>query len=167
MKPIDADLLEFWGNLLLNAARSQRAGQALADWMQQGFNAMGEYTAQFQRACGLTHPNNDSRGATGDDNAWQQAMESHQHAFLQFLKLLDVVPRSTHQALQKHYDKLQTEMMQCKATVARLESQLAKSGADQTHAAISAEFAQLVDKQARQFTQLLESYGKMVKDPKK
>ncbi len=167
MKPIDADLLEFWGNLLLNAAKSQRAGQAAADWMQQGFSAMGELSEQFQRAYGFTPPTNDTRTETEDDNAWQQAMERYQHAFLQFLKLLDVVPRSTHQALEKRYDKLQTEMMACKATVARLAAQLNKGRGENDQAAFTAEFAQLVDKQARQFTQLLESYREMVKDPNK
>jgi hypothetical protein len=167
MKPIDADFLEFWGNLLLNAAKSQRASQALADNMQHGFKAMSEFSELFQKAYGID-PSTEKRAAEADNsNGLQQAMQRYHKAFATFIQMLDVVPRSTHKALEERYDRLQKEMMQCQATVVRLESQLKKCRSEEDQAAFSTEFGELMEKQTRQFAQLVDSFGEAVKAPKK
>ena len=50
---MDKQFLEFWGNFMLNAAKSQKQLEDMAEWMKGGFTGFQDLTSMFEKVYGL------------------------------------------------------------------------------------------------------------------
>jgi BMFP domain-containing protein YqiC len=127
--------LEFWGKALLEAAKSQKQLEDLAQWCQRGFLGFQDYTQLFKVAYGLNEVAKD----TPDYFAmWKKAEEDFRESFKEYLNLLGMVPREEYAALARQYEEL-------KEKVAELE------------------FQRLIKKQGEQFQKFIKGLGESAK----
>ena len=127
---MDEKFLEFWGNLLLNAAKSKQQTEALMRWLRMGLPGMAsppaspkppsgfdEMVAIFQKLYGLdniTDKNQDSQ------KTWAEALEKFQKSFQDSLALYGVVPKKEHLALVEKYEKLKARCSDQEETIRHL-----------------------------------------------
>lgn len=50
---MDKDLLDFWGNFFINAAKGQKQLDEMADWSRQTLTLLMDWSASFQKLCNL------------------------------------------------------------------------------------------------------------------
>ncbi|MEM5788044.1 MAG: hypothetical protein AAGU11_12060 [Syntrophobacteraceae bacterium] len=50
---MDKDVLDFWGNFFINAAKGQRQLDEMADWSRQALTLWMDWSASFQKLCNL------------------------------------------------------------------------------------------------------------------
>lgn len=148
---MDPKFLEFWGNALLGAARGEKQLDDITQWFSQGFKGTEELTRQFSSLYGLT-PGADEKSASAD---WQQAADSFTQSFRQFLDMLEVVPRSEHQALVEKYEALREKADQQQETIEHLKKLLAEKvmGGE-----AASGFQELMQQQSRQFQDLMAAF---------
>lgn len=149
---MDPKFLKFWGNALLGAARGEKQLDDITRWFSQGFKGTEELTRQFAGLYGLT-PGTDEKSASSAD--WQQAADSFRQSFRQFLDMLEVVPRSEHQALVEKFEALQEKADQQQETIGHLEKLLAEKvlGGE-----AASGFQELMQQQSRQFQDLMAAF---------
>ncbi len=150
---MDPKFLEFWGQAMLAAAQGEKQLGDVAQWFSQGFKGTEEFNRQFARLYGLT-PGDDEK-STASSPEWQQASESFMQSFRQFLDLLDVVPRSDHEALKDKYASLQEKCREQQEIIDRLEKLLAEKV---TGGEAASGFQKLMQEQSRQFQDLMDAF---------
>ncbi len=148
---MDPKFLEFWGKALLAAAQGEKQLSDITQWCSQGFKGTEELTRQFARLYGLTPGPQEASPSSPD---WQQASESFRQSFRQFLDLLEVVPRSDHEALKEKYESLQEKCRQQQKVIDRLEKLLAGKV---TGGETASGFQKLLQEQSRQFQDLMDA----------
>lgn len=114
----DRKFLEFWGNLLLNAARGQEKMEKLSSLMnmdsinKMDFSNFKEMDKLFRQIYGL--PSDDScRANQKADQAeslqLQESLEAFQNSFARYITMWGLVPNRTHEELKKSYETLQND----------------------------------------------------------
>lgn len=142
---MDEKFLEFWGNLLLNAARSKKQGDDLMRWLRLGLPGMAappspktggsgfeEMTAAFKKLYGL-----DKISAPKEDpqQAWAEALQDFQKSFQDYLAVYGVVPKKEHLALVEKYENLKAKSMDQEETIRHLRMLLSDRKEAQVDAA--------------------------------
>ena len=122
---MDRNFLEFWGNLLINAAKQQKQMEDLAEWMQQGFKGVDEWTAMFNKFYGMEHL---KKNTPAYMESWEEASERFFNSFKDYLDLMGMVPKNEHLALIKKYEKLKETAADQEETIHHL-----KCKSDQVH----------------------------------
>ena len=149
---MDSRFLEFLGHYFLGAARNQEMLTQLQTWMRvppPKKDAPGEL---FQKFYGLGPL---SAGNADQAAAWQKALENFQASLASWWELMEVVPRSEYQALEKKIKALEEKV----AEQARTIQQLRRSGSPDPDAPVAAvdAFAKLMEKQADDFQDLMQN----------
>ena len=149
--------LEFWGQVLLQAAKSQKQLEDLAQWVPRGFWGFQDYTRLFKTAYGLE--------AMDEENPdflalWQKAEKDFRDSFREYLFLLGGVPREEYAALARKYDELQEKVAEQAETIELLRVLAEEKGKGLE--ATSLEFQQLIKKQGEQFQQFLKGLGESI-----
>ncbi|MBW1659362.1 MAG: hypothetical protein JRJ48_02570 [Deltaproteobacteria bacterium] len=152
---MDKQFLEFWGNWLLGAARGRQQLEDMIQWVEQGFSGFDELSAMFRRFYGLEKLAPDSPQYP---QAWQKASENFKTAFNEWLACMQVVPRREHLALEKKYAALKKKAAAQEETIRCLRSLLDEKNDPSSDAVQNV--AAMMEKQARQFNDLMESVGK-------
>ena len=155
---MDRQFLEFFGNFLLNAAKGQKQLEDMTRWMKKGFSGFDESTDMFQRFYGLDGLPPDSPDYA---KAWQKASEGFKASFNDWLTLINVVPKSELLALEEKHEALKEKIAAQEETILHLRSLLNEKGVPYTEAV--QDFGKMLEKQARQFQELMESVGKAFK----
>jgi polyhydroxyalkanoate synthesis regulator protein len=127
---VDEKFLEFWGNLLLNAAKSKQQTEALMRWLRMGFPGMtsppsskrsatgfDEMIATFQKLYGLEDT---SEKKQDPQKTWSEAMEEFQKSFQDSLAFYGVVPKKEHLTLVEKYEKLKAKCNDQEETIRHL-----------------------------------------------
>lgn len=103
---MDKKYLEFWGNLFLQAARSQGLTEELARMFQQGWALAETQMSLFKTFYGLE----DAAGADPEKGEWwQRSFSEFGKAYRDFLELLAVVPKKDYDDLAAKYEALRKE----------------------------------------------------------
>ena len=76
---MDRHFLEFWGNLLLTAAKSQKQLEEMAKWIQQGFSGFEDLTAMFHKSYGLDRL---TEGSSDYLKRWKKAEADFRKSYL-------------------------------------------------------------------------------------
>ncbi len=159
---MDSQFLEFWGNALIQAARSQRQmkegnvyQQSMNDafkWMKQGFDGFEQMSEMFRKAYGLEY-----KDETDPDymKSWKTAMSAFQDSYRQFMDLMGMVPRDEHMELVEKYEALKEKSAEQEETIRHLRMLLSDKGVDQRR--VVEEFQDLVRKQSHQFQELMSN----------
>jgi hypothetical protein len=155
---MEKHFLEFWGNLLLQAAKGQKHLEDLSQWSSRGFLNFGDLTALFRKFYGLDQLEPDSPNYL---KMWEKAEEDFRDSFRDYLSLLGVVPREEYVELAKKYEKLKEKVADQEETIKHLRMLLSDKGLD--FAVASADFQKLMKKQTDQFQELLKGFGEVLK----
>ena len=105
---MDKHFLEFWGNSLLNAAKSQKQFEDMAAWVQQGFKGFEEMTALFLKIYGL---DNFTKGSPDYFMAWKKAEEEFRKSYQDYMNLLGFVEKHEHLELVRKYEELKEKFV--------------------------------------------------------
>ena len=143
---------EFWGNVFINAARSQKQLEEINTWMQQGVAGFNELTALFQR---FYSPQAGETKAAPDAPNFQQALADLKDAFDQFAGLWGWVPQKEHQAVLERCAALEEQVQAQQTTISQLQELLAQEGLG--HTELFLHFQKSLKEQSEQFHKLMES----------
>jgi hypothetical protein len=146
---MDHHFLKFWGQLLLEAAESQRRLEDLSRWIQSGFTAASAPADLFRRSYGL--PPDVSAGS----DLWQKAWHDFQKALKAYAPLWGWVPRERYEALQRKADAQASRIAEQDKVIAQLEGLLAERGLGQ--AALATRFQDLIEDQQQAFDKLMRA----------
>ena len=150
---MDKQFLEFWGHLMLAAARGQAPVDDFQRWMAQGMKGPGDFGDMFRRFYGL-----DSTGPSGDP-AWESARKAFDGAFCSYLDLLQVVPLSRYEALKQRAEALEKTVAEQAALILKLRRDLSESLA--ARGDVARGFEEIVQIQTEEFKKLTDSVGQL------
>jgi hypothetical protein len=145
---VDRQFLEFWGNVLLTAAKGQKQLEELAPWMRGMRADSSKWESLFRNIYGIDAEKTGSA-------AWDKAMQQFQSSLKEWLTLLDVVPRGDVEALQKKNQVLEQKILDQKTTIQQLQQLLNEKGIPSSKAML--DFSDLMQKQSQQFQDLMGS----------
>jgi hypothetical protein len=154
---MDRHFLEFWGNFMLNSARSQKQVEELTEWVRKGFTGFEELTSLFKNIYGLEET---AAGSTASVNAWQKAQEDFMKSMRDYLNLLGVVPFDEHAALVRKYEDLKEKVASQEETIRHLKMLLSESQGANT-AEVTQHFDELLRKQSDQFQNLMDGFNRL------
>jgi soluble cytochrome b562 len=153
---MDQNLLEFWGNFLLSAARKKKQMDDVTTWMQKGVSGFDELTAMFRKFYGLDQMSEQS----GEyKKMTEKAMQDFQQSFKEYMGTLDFVPRREHLSLVEKYEKLKEKCTDQEETIKHLKMLLNAKGIDQ--------FQDLIKDQGELFQNMIKSFGQCFSSPDK
>jgi BMFP domain-containing protein YqiC len=155
---MDKDFLEFWGNFLLTAAKSQEKLEEMSKWIHQGFRGFENLQAMFRKYYRL------DEDSPNYSNEWNKAEADFRQSFQDYLSLLGLVPREEHLALVKKYEQLKEKLVAQEETIRHLKMLLEEKGIDQ--AKVMSDFEKLIAEQGEQFRELMKSYSELYKTDK-
>ena len=149
---MDRQFMEFWGNFLLNAARSQKQLEDMTEWMKGGFTGFEELTSLFQKVYGLEKVEKESPDYM---KMWAGAQEN-------FTKSFKVVPIDEHLALVRKYEELKEKAASQEETIKHLRMLFTESKKEEFQE-FSGHFEELAKRQGEQFQKLMESFAQLAK----
>ena len=160
---MDEKFLEFWGNILINAARSKKQTDDFFSWMKSGgggaeapktLPGTEEMAAAFRRFYGLDKvPDRKEE----QQRLYRQSLEDFHKSFKDYLGLMGVVPREEHLALVRKYETLKERCAEQEETIRHLKMLLTanKDGRN----GLSDQFQDLVRNQSELFQQMMSDFG--------
>ncbi|HPR52895.1 MAG TPA: hypothetical protein PLU81_13965, partial [Deltaproteobacteria bacterium] len=150
---VDRHVLELWGNLFLNAAKSQKQFEDLARWMGGDFSGIEELGDLLGRLYGADMI---AKNTTEYLEIWKKATQDLTTSFSEFLSLMDLVPRQDYESVLRENEELKAKLAEQEAAIEKLrgvfDSRLAKQAGGLEG------FESLIQDQTRQFNELLSSF---------
>lgn len=156
---MDRQFMEFWGNFMLNAAKSQKQIEDMTEWMKGGFTGFQDLTSMFKKVYGLNDVEKESPDYL---KMWTGAQENFTKSFKDYLAMLGVAPRDEHLALVKKYEELKEKVASQEETIRHLRMLMSESKMEE-HQELAGHFEELAKKQGEQFQKLMESFGQSLK----
>ena len=156
---MDTKFMEFWGNFLLNAAKSQKQLEDMTEWMRRGFTGFEELNSLFQKAYGL-----EKKEPASPDfmRAWAAAQEDFTNSFKDYLALLGMVSREEHLALARKYEELNEKVQSQEETIKHLRMLVSAASKDEIQG-LAGRMEGLVQKQGEQFQKLMDNFSQFFK----
>jgi hypothetical protein len=121
--PVDNHFLEFWGNCMNRAVKSQKQLEEMANRMSQGFRGLECLTDLFRKVYGLDQL---SQQSLDYSKIWSKAQDDFWKSLRDYLRSFGVVPEEDHLALVKKYQELKEEAAAREETVQQLRSLLSR-----------------------------------------
>lgn len=157
---MDKQFLEFWGNSMLAAAKSQRQLEEMAAWTQQGFKGFEEMTALFLKTYGLS---DFAKGSPDCITAWKKAEEDFKQSFKDYMGMFGLVPKNEQLELVKKYEELKEKFASQEETIKHLRMLLSESTKLKDQGELAKQFDDLITKQNDQFQYLMDNFSKAFK----
>jgi hypothetical protein len=156
---MDSHFLEFWGNLLINAARGQKQLEDMTKWMTQGLRGFEDLTAMFRKSYGLDRV---SEGTADYEKTWNKAVKDFQASFEDYLKLFGVIPLQEHLDLVRKYETLKEKVTEQEETIKHLRMLLDEKSGTLGNMVRGYEdlYHELIRKQADHFKKLMTDLGR-------
>ena len=156
---MDRQFLEFWGNFMLNAAKSQKQLEDLMVWMKGGLKGFDELSVLFQRMYGLGKVEQESPEGM---KTWVAAQETFSQSYKEYLAILGVVPREEHLALVAKCEELKEKVASQEETIKNLRLLLSQANQEGYRDMVD-HLEGLARKQSDQFQELMESFSQSLK----
>jgi len=157
---MDANFLEFWGNLLISLARGQRHTDDVTRWLSQDFTGLESLMAPFKKIYGLDQV---TPATAGYEELWNKQLRSFRDSFQEYLKLLDVVPREEYQKVQEENQALKKQILEMEKAIKDLRMLVAEKMGSSASEAVKG-FQDLVFSQMDKFQEMMRSFGRLTKD---
>jgi len=151
---VDDKYLEFFGNLFLSAAKSQKQMEDLFKLSRHGFKGFEEMSVMFRKFYGLENIEKDTPEYI---NIWRNAGEEFQKAFREYLKMVGVVPKEDYISIVEKYEQLKKKVADQDETIRHLQILLRDKSVDQGETVKV--FQDLMTKQSEQFMEMMNAVG--------
>ena len=149
---MDKQFLEFWGNLLLSAAKGQRQIDEFSRWMSQGMKGFQDFNDMFQKFYGLE----DTEAA--DPDMWTSAQSTFRDAYKAYLDSMGVVPQSDYTDLKQQFEALEKKVSGQEKTIRNLRLELSECKLSEGDTVRG--FQELIQVQSDQFQELTDSFSR-------
>lgn len=166
---IDSKFLEFWGNLMLNAAQGQKQLEAFQKWLDNSNKGLptlfspgkkskeeADFLSMFAQFYGA---DNLSQGATFYWRIMQDAATAFQTSFEKYISFLGAVPRDKYAELLKKHKALEIKAAEMEKTIEQLRTQLDRQQREPE--ALTRGFNELVVKQGEQFQEIMRRFQEL------
>ena len=153
---VDRNVLELWGNLFLNAAKSQKQIEDLARWMGGDFSGIEELGDLLGRLYGTDMIAKNSQEYL---EIWKKATQDLNASFKEFLSLMDLVPRQDYENLLRENEELKARLAEQDVAIEKLRGVFDSRLAEQAGGLEG--FETLIQDQTRQFSELMSSFTQM------
>ena len=151
---MDRHFLEFWGNLMIQAAKGQKQSEDLSQWFNQGVKVLNEITTLFGKFYGLEPLSYETPSIL---KSWEKAFEDFQRSFKEYLTIFGFVPRQEYDRILQEYEALKNKVTQQKETIKKLQMLLTAKAFDPSDMAKG--FQDLIRKQTDQLQDLMRGLG--------
>ena len=155
---MDRQFLEFLGSFFLNAAKGQKQLEDMTRWIGGGFSGFDDLTHMFRKFYGM---NGLPLASPDYAKAWEKASENFKQSYHEWLNLMNVIPKSEYQALEKKCEALGEKIASRDETIRQLRKLLSEKGLPYADAVKG--FTQMMEQQGHQFQELIDSVGKAFK----
>ena len=155
---MDRQFLEFLGNFLISAAKGQKQLEDMTQWISCGFSGFDELTNMFRKFYGI---NGLPLASPDNTKAWEKASENFKKSYHEWLNLMSVVPKSEYQILEKKCEALEEKVASQDKAIQHLRNLLSEKGMPYADAVQG--FNEIMEKQRRQFQELMDGIGKAFK----
>ncbi len=156
---MDKQFLEFWGNSMLAAAKSQKQLEDMTAWVQQGLKGFEDMTTLFLKVYGLDGL---AKGSPDYMAAWKKADEEFRKSLKEYVSMLGLVPKNEHLELVGKYEQLKEKFALQEETIKHLRM-LASDSKLKDQGELAQQFDELIRKQNDQFQNLVENFSKAFK----
>lgn len=150
---MDKQFLEFWGNFLLNAAKSKQQVEDFNSWMKNSFGGFGDITAMFKKAYGLDAPEKTPEYA----DLWKKSSEDFLKLFKESVGAMGMISKEEHLSLIKKYEMLKEKAETQEETIRHLRMLLGEKDTEQKE--ITDKFQELAKSQSEQFQELVKNFS--------
>lgn len=155
---MNSQLMEFFGNYLIQAARWQKRVEQSAPDATPDVVDMAELGRLFQQACGID-------GHAGPAFAeyariWQQTVESFLSAFCPYAKIWGWIPQAEYQVLQEKCISLEKSIQKKDETISQLRFLLEEKGLGQIE--LLQRYQSLIQNQSDEFQTFMKNFGDAV-----
>lgn len=157
---MDRQFLEFMGNFMLSVAKGQKHLEDMVKWMGCGLTGPEDISALFGKFYGLEEPRRDRFDY---QKTWTAAMELFSASFREYLAMFGAVPREDHLVLVKRIEELEERIASQDETIRHLKMRLADANREEC-GDMAGHFQDLVQKQAEQFQELMDSLGQLYRE---
>jgi hypothetical protein len=150
---MDKQFLEFWGNFMLNAAKSKQQVEDFNSWMKNSLGGFGDLTAMFKEAYGL-----DSIPEKTPEYAdlWKKSSEDFMKVFKESVGTMGIVSKEEHLSLVKKYEMLKEKAETQEETIRHLRMLLGEKDTEQKE--ITDKFQELAKTQSEKFQELVKNF---------
>ena len=161
---MDKNFFEIWGQLFLNAARTQKQMEDFNLWMTQGQRSFEQMMSLFKKPYSQDAPEGDREETADYIKAYKQSMEVFQESFREYLAMFDMVPKADYLVLEKKVAVLEAKCREQDETIAQLRKLMGTSGTD--HSKVAEGFRELLEQQANDFQELMKNLSSFTKKKK-
>lgn len=151
---MDRKYLEFWGNIFLQAARSQEQLEELNRFAKEGFTMAQAQMSLFRKLYGLE---DSAESVMAKGGWWQKSFADFKDSYRQFLELLGAVPREEYDELESRYEILKQELDEKK----KKGGPAVAGDIEQVQGELARGVQELIVKQGEQFKELMNAYSRM------
>ncbi len=164
---MDKQLLEFWGNTLINMAKNQEQMETMTRWMNQGtklgLSGLESWTDLFGRFWDTAPKAAKKEPGDGDTNpfqapTWIRPMEDLQASINWFCDFMGFVPKQEHLEIVQKYEALKQRMADLEETVRHLRLVQREGNVDQ--GTVVNDFRRMIEQQTEQFQELMKNTEK-------
>jgi hypothetical protein len=156
---MNKNMLEFWGQAFLNAARSQQQLEDLNKSFGQTTGADNPIMNSFYKASGLS--NTAKLNPDGILELAKKSADIYKDFFKAYLTVFDVVPRKEHVQLVKENEELKEKIARQEKIINSYKNLSVKDSFNQEE--IVTDLTQIVKNQTQQFQKLVKQVNQFYK----
>ncbi len=158
---MDKNFFEIWGQLFLNAAKTQQQMEDFGQWMTQGLKGFEQMAPLYKNPYRPDVPKEGEEDAADYMGIYKQSVEMFRKSFREYLAMFDMVPKADYLDLEKKVADLEGKLSEQEETIAQLRKLMGTGSGE--HNNIAEGFRELLEQQANEFQKLmnnLSSFGK-------
>jgi hypothetical protein len=148
---MDKQILEFWGNMMLSAAKGQQQLEEIMKWFSGNAKDFKDVSGMFCRMYGMD-PGSDQ--APDYLSLWQKALGEFRDSYGEIIAMMDLVPRKDYVAMTRENQELRRRVSELEDVVRHLRALLDDKAA--VPAGGIRDFQKLIDEQARQYQDFMK-----------
>jgi len=162
---MDKNIFEIWGQLFLNAAKTQKQMEDFSLWMTQGLKSFEQMASLFTYPQQPDVSEEKRRQEAGDYmKAYRQSLEVFQSSFREYVAMFEMVPKADYLALEKKVDVLEEKCRQQDETITQMKKLMGTGSGE--HNKLAEGFRELLEQQANDFQELMKNLSTFTKKKK-
>ncbi|HOS96505.1 MAG TPA: hypothetical protein PLR71_03340 [Deltaproteobacteria bacterium] len=148
---MDKQVLEFWGNMMLSAAKGQQQLEDILTWFSGNVRDFKDFSDMFCRMYGIEPGAEQSPDYLA---LWRKALGEFKESYGELLAMMDLVPRRDFIAVTRENQDLKKRISELEEVVRHLRALLDDKAA--MPAGGIKDFQKLIDEQARQYQDFMK-----------
>jgi uncharacterized coiled-coil protein SlyX len=157
---MDKNFFEIWGQLFLNAAKTQKQMEDFGQWMTQGLKGFEQMAPLYKNPYRPDVPKGED-AAADYMGAYRQSVEMFLKSFREYLAMFDMVPKADYLVLEKKVADLEGKLSEQEETIAQLRKLMGTGSGE--HSNIAEGFRELLEQQANEFQKLMNNLSSFSK----